>query len=443
MALAVGLASLALVVLLHRSLQHNVDDRAALRLHDVAGLAQREQLPASLAGGDEDGTAAQVVVAGQVLAQSPVVRRAAPLADFVPAGSGLTIRTVRRPPIAGGDAYRVAAATTPTRRGPAVVYVAASLEPVTDSINALEALLAVVDPLLLAVVAVMTWFLVGRTLRPVEDIRRRVAAVSAADLSSRVPAPATADEVSRLAQTMNDMLDRLENAGHRQRRFVSDAAHELRTPLATLCAELETAIAHPTTDQPALLRRLQRTAARLGRLVEDLLVLATSEEKQPRRAEVDLDELLLGQLESFRAASRVRLEVDRLDGARVAGDPDQIDRVLANLLDNATRHASSTVTLRLTTTGAMAELVVANDGAGIPLTDRRRVFERFARVDDARSRDRGGAGLGLSIARRIVENHDGTIEVADAASGARVVVRLPLLRPAGPPDELSAATADG
>jgi len=434
-AVAVGLAATALVVLLHRSLLHNVDDRAVLRLRDVADLAERGQLPATLAGGDEDGTVAQVVAAGRVVAQSPVVRRPVPLADFVPAATGAVVRTVGRTPISDGTAYRVAAARVATPQGPAVVYVAASLEPVTDAIHSLELLLAAVGPALVLIVVAMTWLLVGRTLGPVEEIRRQVAEISALDLARRVPEPGTGDEIQRLAETMNAMLGRLAAAAGRQRRFVSDAAHELRGPLATIAAELDVAASHPDgTDWPAVVARLRAVTGRLGRLVEDLLVLATAEERgDRRRQEVDMEELVLRQLESLRATSPLAVDVPHLDAARVTGDRDQLERAVANVLDNARRHATSRVTVTLRVEDAAAELVVADDGPGVQAVDRERIFERFSRLDEARSRDRGGAGLGLSIARRIIENHAGSIRVAGTGPGTAMVIRLPLPDPDRPP----------
>jgi signal transduction histidine kinase len=434
MALAVGLASIALVALLHRSLQREIDDRATLRLHDVAALAERGQLPPTLAGVDEDGTVAQVVVSGRVVAQSAVVQGAVPLASFAPATSQVVVRTVGRAHIVGGAVYRVAAAAVSTPGGPAVVYVAASLEPVTDGIHALEALLAVVGPALVLIVGVMTWMLVGRTLDPVEDIRRQVAEISAADLARRVPEPGTGDEVHKLAQTMNEMLARLEDAADGQRRFVSDAAHELRSPLATIRTDLEVASTHPeTTDVAALVQRLGRATARMSRLVEELLVLAPAEERgSSPRVDVDLDELVLRHLESLRATSALTVKAPRLDGARLTGDRDQLDRVVTNVLDNATRHATSSITITLSAESGVAELVIADDGPGVPRAERQRVFERFARVEGSRARLGGGAGLGLSIARRIVEDHGGTIELADAAPGTRAVIRLPLPSPSIP-----------
>jgi signal transduction histidine kinase len=429
---ALTLTAVALVVLLHRSLLSQLDGRVQLRLGDVASLAERGELPTTLAGGDEDGTVAQVVAGGRILAQSPVVHGAVPLAHFVPAGKVVTIRTVLRPPILDVAAVRVAARRVDTPGGPAVVYTAASLEPVVDTISALRTLLLVVVPGLVLLVGASTWWLVGRTLKPVEAIREQVADISASRLDQRVPEPGTGDEIHSLAQTMNAMLARLEDAAARQRSFVSDAAHELRSPLAALRAELDVAARHQqSADWPAVLDRLGAGTRRMERLIEDLLVLAVAEEQGvTRRREVDLDDIVIRQLEPLRATTRLTLDVAGLNAGRVWGDPDQLERVVANLIDNAERHAATTIAVELHVTDGTAELVVADDGPGVAPEFRHRIFDRFARLDEARDRHSGGAGLGLAIARRIVEEHGGTIGVVDAPGGARLVVRLPT----GPPD---------
>jgi signal transduction histidine kinase len=231
MSAAAAIAALALVVLLQRSLLRDVNTRATLRLHDLVAVAERDQVPAVLAGDDEDSTVAQLVMNGRVVAQSPAISRAVPITDFMPVDSGILVRSVRDAPIVGGNEYRVAAQRVNTPGGPMVAYAAASVEPVRDSIHALEALLAVVGPALVLLIGGMTWWLVGRTLDPVEAIRRQVAEISATGPALRVPEPETGDEIHRLAQTMNTMLACLDDAAGRQRTFISDAAHELRSPV--------------------------------------------------------------------------------------------------------------------------------------------------------------------------------------------------------------------
>jgi signal transduction histidine kinase len=261
----------------------------------------------------------------------------------------------------------------------------------------------------------------------VEAIRRQVAEISAKDLTRRVPEPGTGDEIDRLTVTMNTMLGRLEDAATRQRTFLSDAAHELRSPVAAMRTEVDVAAAHPdAADWSDVVDHLGVSARRLQRLIEDLLVLATREERGVQhRTKVDLDELVLRQLEPFRAQRRLNIDMLGLNAARTWGDPEQLERVVANLLDNAARHATTSIAVELHLQNDFAELSIADDGPGIPADFRQRVFDRFTRVDEARDRSLGGAGLGLAIARRIVEDHNGTIELAETAKGARVVVRLP------------------
>jgi signal transduction histidine kinase len=227
---------------------------------------------------------------------------------------------------------------------------------------------------------------------------------------------------------MNTMLGRLEEAATRQRSFVSDAAHELRSPVTSIRAELEVAGARPqAVDWDALVGRLTTITMRMEHLVEDLLVSATADELTTlKNVDVDLDEIVLRRIETLRATTALAVDAQRIDGARVLGDRNALERVVANLIDNAEQHARTTIGVELRAVDGVAELVVTDDGLGVPAHLRERVFERFARVDDVRDRRHGGAGLGLSIARHIVEAHHGTIGFADDTSRTRVVVRLPL-----------------
>jgi signal transduction histidine kinase len=426
---ALVLAGFLLLALLQRSLVGGVDTQATMRAQDVAALVARRGVPPALVGQD-DGTVAQVVARGRVLVQSPVIRETQPLAGFVPDPGKIVVRTVDRAAI-GDDAgpYRVAAIRADGPDGPVVVYAAATLEPVTDSIVDTALILSVVVPLLIVLVGVTTWRLVGRTLGPVEAIRRQVAEISAAALDRRVPVPGTGDEVDRLARTMNEMLDRLDAAAHRQRAFVADASHELRSPLTAVRAKLEVGLDRAgSVDWPALARSWLAEQERLEHLVDDLLLLARVDEGVDERGQtvVDLDELVLRQARDVRSREKVRVEVSEVTGGRVRGDADQLRRVVANLFDNAERHAATTVRCALRQDGATVELVVSDDGPGIAAADRERVFERFVRLDEARNRRGGGSGLGLAIVRDIVTAHGGTAEVADTGAGARFVVRLPV-----------------
>ncbi|MEV5321507.1 ATP-binding protein [Streptomyces sp. NPDC052687] len=322
------------------------------------------------------------------------------------------------------QAYRFAGAEVTDARDETVrVYAGASLAAQQDAVRTASGVMLAGFPLLLAVVASVTWLVTRRALRPVEDIRREMAEITAsADLTRRVPEPGTHDEIARLARTTNETLAALETSVERQRRFVADASHELRSPIASLRTQLEVAAAHPTLLD---LDGAVEDTVRLQRLAADLLLLARLDAgERPADARVDLPALAREE-----AAGRPMVTVEAGPaGAEVAGSRGQLGRVLANLLDNAERHARSAVTVTVRRDGDRAVVVrVADDGDGVPEADRERIFERFVRLDDARSRDEGGAGLGLAIARDVAVRHGGTLTAGAApGGGALFELRLPL-----------------
>jgi signal transduction histidine kinase len=299
---------------------------------------------------------------------------------------------------------------------------------VRESVAAVRGIVLVGLPLLLALVAATSWSVVGRALRPVDAIREEMADISAHDLDRRVPEPESDDEIGRLARTMNATLDRLQAFTDRQRRFVADASHELQSPLAASLADLEVALAHPDdTDWPDTARELVEDNERMTRLVKDLLYLARADDGTvvAPSAAVDLDDIVLTEVDRVRAHAAVALDASRVTPVEVRGNADQLARVVRNLLDNATRYARSEVGVELSRNGSTATLAVTDDGPGIPAADRDRIFERFARLDDSRSRSTGGAGLGLAIARDIVEGHRGTVTLVPGDGRTRFVVELP------------------
>jgi signal transduction histidine kinase len=289
-------------------------------------------------------------------------------------------------------------------------------------------MLAIGVPALLLLVAGMTYWLSGRALRPVERMRRQVTDIGSDTLHVRVPLPAARDEVWRLAGTMNTMLDRLESAAGAQRRFISDASHELRSPLASLRASLEVAQIHPgSASWERTSNVVLEETLRLERLVSDLLLLASSDERglPPRREDVDLDDIVTAEAERLRGTTT--LLVDSLvTPIRIRGDRDRLSRVVRNVVDNACRHAQRSVTLRLSARSGSAVIDIVDDGPGIAAVDRDRVFDRFVRLDDSRSRSEGGSGLGLAIARQITREHGGDVLVVDTTSGAHFRILLPL-----------------
>ncbi|PPF17781.1 two-component sensor histidine kinase [Rathayibacter sp. AY1A7] len=300
-----------------------------------------------------------------------------------------------------------------------------------EAVSTTIGLLAVAVPLLIALVAVVCAVVVGRALRPVERMRDEAEAVTSSALDRRIAAPGSGDEVDRLAHTLNRMLDRLQSGQERQRRFVSDASHELRSPVAALRQTAEVALAHPDRlDSARLARTVAEESVRLGGLIEGLLLLARADEARlaVAAAPVDLDDLALGEVRRLRD-SGARVDASGISPVQAVADEALLSRALRNLVDNAVRHRSSQLALSTRIDGAEAVLAVDDDGPGIPAAERERVLERFVRLDEGRARDAGGSGLGLAIVAGIARAHGGRVVVDDSAlGGARVEVRVPLVR---------------
>ncbi|MFH8678816.1 sensor histidine kinase [Streptomyces lydicus] len=319
--------------------------------------------------------------------------------------------------------YRFAAVEAEDGRGEkATVRAGSALAPERAAVGSVRDAMLIGLPLLLVVVAGVTWLVTRRALRPVEGIRAEMAAITAStDLSRRVPEPAARDEIARLARTTNETLAALEASVERQRRFVADASHELRSPIASLRTQLEVGAAHPELlDVPGAVA----DTVRLQRLAADLLLLARLDagERPAGGRRVDLAALVREET-AQRVGDRVPVRVGPSEGLEVAGSRSQLGRVLGNLLDNAQRHAASSVEVAVVRDGAWAVLRVEDDGPGVPAAERERIFERFVRLDDARARDDGGAGLGLAIARDVAVRHGGSLAVRE---GAVFELRLPV-----------------
>ena len=309
-------------------------------------------------------------------------------------------------------AFLAVATGADTALGRRTVVVVRSTEIVSEATAAVSGLLAVGLPLLLAVVAVTTWIVVGRALAPVEAIRAEVDAISAAALHRRVPDPPADDEIGRLARTMNRMLGRLERAQARQRRLVSDASHELRSPIASIRQHAEVALAHPgRTTTTELAATVLAENLRLQRLAEDLLLLTRADEHTLalRKRPVDVDDLVFDEARRLREGTGLRVDTTAVSAGRVDGDAAGLRRVLRNLGENAARHARGHLAFSVAERDGRVLVEVDDDGPGIPEADRERVFERFVRLDDARARDDGGSGLGLAIVAELVAAHGGTV----------------------------------
>jgi signal transduction histidine kinase len=336
--------------------------------------------------------------------------------------------------VAGAAAGETAGEDTGTGR--VLVVAAVPTADLETGQRVLRTLLLVFFPAFLLVLAAIAWRVVGQALRPVEELRlgaERIGTSAAATGPRQLPVPPTGDEIAALATTLNGMLARLEAMREQQRAFVADAAHELRSPLASMRTQLE--VAERLGEGGALPEGLLPEVQRLTALVEDLLVLARAGEPAaaPARASEDLDvEGLLADVAARYAAARVPVRVTgagRAGGtAAVRAVPDELGRALGNLVDNAVRHASGEVRLAAQVRGDRVDLTVTDDGHGIPEAERERVFDRFARLEEARDRDSGGSGLGLAIARELLARAGGTVRLEAADPGVRAVVTLPLAR---------------
>jgi signal transduction histidine kinase len=433
-ALALVAAGVLLLLAFESSLVAARDEVARARAEDLVALVFADAVPTVLSVPREDNLAQVVDGSGNVVAASANIAGQPRVTELEPSPTAAAVRTVRGVLDEGeAEDYRIWA----VRAGSATVYVGSSLESVEEATLSLRRTLAAGIPVLLTLLGVGTWVVVGRALRPVEAIRSEVAAMPGDALDRRVTVPTVRDEVGRLAVTMNELLDRLQAAGERERRFLADAAHELQSPLAAFRAHLEVSRAHPDdTDWQASVDDLLAESRRLEQLVRDLLFLARvdSGRTAPVRDLLDLDDIVLAEAQRTRGGSRVTVDTSGVSAAPVRGEAEELTRLVRNLLDNAERHAAGTVTIGLAADGSHARLTVADDGPGIPATDRQAVFDRFTRLDSARSRAQGGTGLGLSIARHIAERHGGTIQVADAdGPGACFVVLLPVADSSIPP----------
>ncbi len=403
------------------------DDRAAQIAASVKGGGS--DLGSLLRPSARDRTVVQLLdERGMVIAASDALSGQAPMSPLRPP-TGKRVNDQRRLAGAHDEPFLIVALGVTTPAGNRTVLVGESLDAVGDSTEAIIVALLLGLPLLALVVGGATFLFVGRTLRPVEAMRRQAALITSRNLHARLPVPAADDEIAALASTMNTMLDRIESASAAQRRFVGDASHELRSPLATVQANADLLDGADLAETAARsVGRIRTESARMARLVEDLLLLARVDDDglRLRRQEVDLDDLVYTERERL-AFEHPELTVRAtIEPVRVTGDADGLLRVVRNLIDNSARHAATTVTVTVAARDDTAEIMIGNDGPPIPAADRERIFDRFVRLDDSRSRVGGGTGLGLAIARDIVGAHGGTLTVDDLDEGAAMRIRLPL-----------------
>lgn len=327
----------------------------------------------------------------------------------------------------GGAEFPETELASGVRRVDGVDYIVfGDIGSVEKTVDTVSAVLWLATPIVTALAALLAWSLASRALRPVRSITDQAATISGGTLDARVPVPGTGDEVADLASTVNEMLDRLEADDRRRRRFVSDASHELRSPVAVMRSEAEVALNDPSsTDVEELASAVVSESGRMATIIDDLLALARHDEGlPPPTTMVDLDDIVLAESKRTR---RVAVDATRVSAGRVAGRVDELTRMVGHLLDNAARHAETQIRVSLQTTNHAVSLVVDDDGPGVPIDHREAVFERFTRLDEARTRDEGGAGLGLAVVASIAGRSGGSVSVGDSdLGGARFTVTWPV-----------------
>jgi signal transduction histidine kinase len=434
--LAVALAGLAVLLMttLGLLLNHGMDNSAWQTGQEVAALVDANRLPNPVPVAAGTAVVQVVDAQGRIVAASAGADRLVPL---LPMARAATLAGSRSGTPLDGRPYglpemlRVVA--VPGRRGETVIA-AVSYDAVHDTLTTVAHVLLVGTPLLLLLMIWVSWLITGSTLRPIAALRRGAEQVTAAGGPQGLPVPESRDEVHSLAVTLNDMLSRLATAQQRQRQFVSDTAHELRSPIASMRTQLEVALDHPESqewDQTA--RDVLADTLRLARLAEDLLALARLEESgeraRPAGGPVDLAALVHGIPDGY-AQAPVAVVADAPAPCRVTGDPEALRRMVVNLVDNAVRYARSRVTVAACPSGDAVLVTVTDDGQGIPARQTEQAFERFVTLDDARVRrdgDTSGAGLGLAIVRATALAHGGRAWLEDAQPGLRAAVQLPVV----------------
>ena len=435
LAIIVTLGGIALVALVHQSLIANLDSAASIRARDISSLLSSASIPATLPTQAEDSNLIQIVdSSNSVVAASANVVGEVPILRIHPKVAADVFLRVESLPVGNrSESFRIAAHPVTLTSGPGWIYIATSLAQVDAATNSLTWSLVAALPTLIALVALTVFFAAGRSLRPIEKIRRQAVSIGT-DLSKRVPVPRSHDEVSRLAVTVNQMLDRLQASAQRQKQFIGDASHELRSPLAALRTQVEVALAQgDKADAADTLERVEAQAVRMTDLIDDLLFLARTDEGRQRQSfePIDLDEIVIGEFHRLEALGTIPVRLARLDAVRTSGSQRDLARMVRNIGDNAVRHARTEVSIALKETGETAVITIINDGPPVPIEDQHRIFDRFTRLDDARSRraGHGGSGLGLAIAQEIAIAHGGQISatsLSDPENGAAFIVALPV-----------------
>ena len=368
----------------------------------------------------------QVWAASTAIEDYPVLAHASP---DIRSPDGLRVAPIRTAATAAALPQVSQGVVQPitTSRGVGWIYSYVYGTSISHSVGVLVASVATSFPLLLLIAGVLIWYGIGLTLAPVEAIRRRVNVIAARDLSERVPVTGGDDEIARMARTVNAMLDRLEAASRFQQEFVSNASHELRSPLTTLLATVERAQGDPEhVDWPEVAETVRREGRRLDGLIDDLFWLARHDENEIEAlsVDVDLDDLLFEEARRVRSLTELSVDTSAVQPTRVVGDPAMLKRLVRNVVDNASRYASRELRFASGYDEDMAVVRVADDGEGLDVASSAGLFERFRRADSARSRRSGGTGLGLAIVKEIVTRHGGSARFVEVERGATIELRV-------------------
>lgn len=426
-ALTLTVAAGAVLYALHQSSRQSADVATTARARQIAAVVESK----GLAGLDESLlTDSRYVDIIQVVDDSGHVVFSGERYPTGPLGAGLRPGEERRESslqtTPDGPGYRGTRVGALTPDGRHVTVEVGAIESRLDSyVRFVAALAAVVIPVIVIATAFLTHYFVARTLKPVDDIRKRVDDITGGDLDQRVPVPDTSDEIATLATTMNAMLDRIGTARGEQMRFVNDASHELNSPLTTLVGLLDLS---RTTQQPidpeTVATVMMPEALRLQGMVSDLLFLARADEHGVplRLADVDIDEVVSAEITRLEALGHQTITAN-INAVRVQGDGEKLARALRNIADSASRHTHDRLDFDITLDADRrhVRVSVSDNGPGISDADKPRVLQRFVRLDTVRERSSGGSGLGLAIVDEIVRAHHGSLTVADAPGGGAVV----------------------
>ena len=422
-ALTLIVSGLTLLTVLRRTMLDNIDTALGLRAADLGALVTSGVAPRDITIPDDGTSFAQIILNGDVIASSTNVRGRPPV-DTLTDSSQITVRQT------SGDeeVFRLVVTEQNSPAGPVTIAVGTTLADMEQTTRVATSTLAITGLALTMLAGAATWVVVRRALRPVDSMRAEVADITVSGLDRRVSQPTTDDEIRLLADTLNDMLVRLESGTRAQRDFVSAASHELRTPIAVIRNVLEVAQSTDAPDWREIADSVLEEDVRMERLVDDLLLIARTDAGVSRSEHwtaVDLDDIVFE--EARRVPSPIQIDVSRVSAGQVNGDVEQLRRVVRNLFDNALRHATQAIAVDLSSVGGRVSVAVDDDGPGVAPEERTGIFERFVRLDESRTRSDGGTGLGLAIVTELVDSLGGDVHVesSERLGGARFVFTLP------------------